>query len=118
MEIKEIVDRQIELDTADGFPVKFSDSQAQYDQLTKDLVGLFGEIGEFSNIVKKINIKLARPDEYDLDIAVAEAALREELVDSLIYIFRISAILDVNIEEAVLEKIRLNKSRYAKLRRS
>lgn len=117
MELNQLVDMQVKLDESNGFPVTFLDSKERYDQLSKDLVGLFGEIGEFANVVKKINIKLARPDEYELDLGKAQEALQEELVDSLIYIIRVSAILGMNLEEAVLQKIRLNSARYAKLRR-
>lgn len=51
MELKEISNLQIALDEKHGFPVKFSDEKTRYDQITKDLVGLFGEIGGFSNLV-------------------------------------------------------------------
>ena len=116
MNLKEITRMQVAMDEKHGFPVQFTTEQEKYQQLTKDLVGLFGEIGEFSNIVKKINIKIDRPDEYLLEIPEAEIRLKEELVDSLIYIIRIGAILGVDLQSQVLEKIYLNESRYAKLR--
>lgn len=116
MDIKEILDKQVALDESIGFPVKFSDQKAMYDQLTKDLVGLFGEIGEFSNIVKKITIKLANPEKYKLDLDIAENELREELIDTFIYILRIAAILDIDIEKEVLRKMQINDSRYDSLR--
>lgn len=117
MNLKEISEMQIAADCAHGFPVKFSDSKKKYDQLTKDLVGLFGEIGEFSNIIKKINIKLDHQDTYILDIQGSENLLREELIDSLIYIIRIGAILNIDLESELLKKIRINEARYANLRR-
>jgi NTP pyrophosphatase (non-canonical NTP hydrolase) len=81
------------------------------------LVGLFGEIGEFSNIIKKINIKLDHPDEYTLNVSDAELLLREELVDSLIYIIRIGAILDIDLQAELLKKMQLNSIRYEQLQR-
>ena len=116
MELTEIAKIQIEMDERHGFPVHFSSDHEKYQQLTKDLVGLFGEVGEFSNIVKKINIKIDHPNDYQLDISQAENLLKEELIDSLIYIIRISAILGVDLQSEILEKIRQNESRYAKLR--
>ncbi len=117
MEIKEILEKQVASDESLGFQVKFSNKEKMYDQLTKDLVGLFGEIGEFSNIVKKITIKLSNPDKYDLKIDVAEDGLREELIDTFIYILRIAAILNVDIEKEVLKKMQVNDNRYGSLRK-
>ena len=117
MDINQIIDKQVIQDEENGFPVRFSNSSELYNQLTKDLVGLFGEIGEFSNIVKKINIKLDNPDTYILDMDVAEDLLREELVDSFIYIMRISAMLDMDLEDEALKKMSINSDRYGSLRR-
>jgi NTP pyrophosphatase (non-canonical NTP hydrolase) len=117
VQIAELVDMQVRLDEANGFPVKIADRRERYLQLTKDLVGLVGEVGEFANIVKKMNIKLDRPNEYDLDFQSAEAGLREELADCAIYILRISAMLEVELEETVVAKIQANAARYAGLRR-
>jgi NTP pyrophosphatase (non-canonical NTP hydrolase) len=116
MEINEIVKMQSDLDVAHGFPITFSTEKDKYDQITKDLVGLFGEIGEFSNVVKKMNIKLARPSEYVLDVENAESSLREELIDSLIYIIRIGAILEIDLQKEILRKIEINATRYESLR--
>ncbi|MCB5288036.1 MAG: hypothetical protein LHW64_09555 [Candidatus Cloacimonetes bacterium] len=112
MEVKELLKKQVAQDESIGFPVKFSNSIAKYDQLTKDLVGLFGEIGEFSNIVKKINIKLSKQDQYEFDIELAEKGLKEELTDTFIYILRIAAILNVDIEKEVIKKMEVNAKRY------
>ncbi len=112
MDIKELLEKQVAQDEAIGFPVKFSDSIAMYDQLTKELVGLFGEIGEFSNILKKINIKLAKKDKYELDLDYAEKGLQEELIDTFIYILRIAAILNIDIEKEVTQKMKINAKRY------
>lgn len=116
MDIKEILKKQVAQDESIGFQVTFANHNEMYDQLTKDLVGLYGEIGEFSNIVKKITIKLSNPDKYKLEIDVAEVNLREELIDSFIYILRLAAILNVDIEKEVLKKMQENNHRYDLLR--
>ncbi|KXJ31081.1 MazG nucleotide pyrophosphohydrolase domain-containing protein [Pseudomonas sp. HUK17] len=117
MEIKDLIELQAKLDDRHGFPSKFESQKEKYDQLSKDLVGLFGEIGEFSNVVKKINLKISYDDKYDLDLSTAKEHLSEELVDSLIYILRIARILGIDIQEETLKKMRANEKRYAKLRR-
>jgi len=53
MDFRKIIELQISDDKNRGFEVDFSSEQERYDQLMKDIVGLVGEIGEFSNIVKK-----------------------------------------------------------------
>lgn len=116
MDIKELKEIQIEQDLSFGFSVKFRNNREKYNQLTKELVGLFGEVGEFSNVIKKINLKLDN-DKYNYDIEAANDLLAEELVDSLIYILRISEILDIDIEEETLKKIKKNRERYSGLRK-
>lgn len=116
MEIKNLSEIQISLDEKNGFPVKFSSQKKKYDQITKDLVGLFGEIGEFSNLVKKINLKLELGEKYDLNFERIEPLLKEELADSFIYLIRIAAILDMDLESEVIKKIKINEKRYSKLR--
>lgn len=115
MTLNELISHQTKMDISHGFPVNFSSERQKFDQLTKDLVGLFGEIGEFSNIVKKINIKLDRPEIYKFDLEL-EKVLNEELVDSLIYILRISAILQIDLEAELLKKMQFNATRYEYLK--
>lgn len=117
MDLKKIAEMQVKMDELRGFPVQFATTHEKYQQLTKDLVGLFGEIGEFSNIVKKINIKLDHPEDYALEVEEAENLLREELVDSFIYIIRIGAILGIDLQAETLDKMHRNESRYAQLHR-
>jgi len=104
------------LDEEHGFPVTFNDQTEKYNQITKDLVGLFGEIGEFSNIIKKINIKVEKGAKYQLDIAQAEIKLKEELADFLLYAIRIANILDADLTKEILSKTEKNKIKYGKLK--
>jgi NTP pyrophosphatase (non-canonical NTP hydrolase) len=108
---------QILDDEKRGFPVKFGSDREKHAQLMKDLVGLFGEIGEFSNIVKKIGIHLDRSEYGGPSLAECGDQLREELVDSFIYLIRIAAILDADLEAELLKKIKINKARYEPLER-
>ena len=118
MQLSELIELQRELDERHGFETSFLDPAQKYAQLTKDIVGLFGEVGEFANLVKKMNLKLDRPAEYELEVGQVEADMTEELADVLIYLMRISSILDVDLEAATLKKIQSNVVRYAALRRT
>lgn len=112
MKLKELMDLCKKLDEKHGFPLTFDNQLDKYNQITKDLVGLFGEIGEFANTVKKINIKIEKEDNYKLDMEQAEANLKEELADFLIYIMRIANILEIDLTTETLNKIEKNKIRY------
>lgn len=112
MELKDLMGLCKELDEKHGFPVRFDNQLEKYNQVTKDLVGLLGEIGEFANIVKKINIKIEKNESYKLDTRQAENNLKEELADSLIYIIRIANILEIDLATEALAKIEKNKIKY------
>ncbi|MFP2505978.1 hypothetical protein [Buttiauxella gaviniae] len=116
MNINDLREIQINQDKKIGFDVTFTSNEDKYEQITKDLVGLFGEIGEFSNIVKKINIQLTN-NAYNFNIDDAEIHLREEWVDTFIYLLRISAILGIDIESETLKKMKFNNTRYENLKR-
>lgn len=74
------------------------------------LVGLFGELGEFANELKKV----VRGDfSYD----DARARMEEELVDAFIYMMKIAHQADFNLEDGYLRKLETNKVRFAKWRR-
>ena len=78
----------------------------------KDLVGLIGEIGEFANILKKIQLLESTPNEMANEFDQRRPELCEEIVDSLIYLIRISGHLDLDVENAFLDKIRRNEEKY------
>lgn len=115
MDFKMLSSLQFSFDEQHGFRTEFDTQSDTFQQVTKDLVGLFGELGEFANIVKKINIKLDHPDDYDFDITSAKPQLEEELADTFIYLIRIATTLKIDLEQEVVKKIDANKSRYAKI---
>lgn len=115
MELSALIRRQIERDRRRGFPVEFSTEGEQIQQLMRDLVGLLGEVGEFANILKKVELGRTNPRYVAPSLADAQSDLEEELADTAIYLFRLSEILKVDLEEAILTKIKANDQRYKKL---
>lgn len=77
-------------------------------------IALAGEVGEFSNIVKKIDRRVM-----NLGGGVGEedlGKLREELVDIFIYVLIGANLLDMDLGEAYLERLEYNKCRFASFR--
>ena len=117
MDLSEIVQRQIEADEKRGFSVKFSSDSMREEQLTRDTVGLIGEVGEFANLLKKVGLALNTTGYVGPSLSEASHDLREELADATIYIMRLSTILDGNLEQDILEKMKKNDDRYSILER-
>ncbi|WP_249649231.1 hypothetical protein, partial [Lysinibacillus sp. D4B2_S17] len=74
--------------------------------INKDLIGFVGEIGEFSNLNKKLNLMYNRFSEDELKEKFNEFPpdLKEELVDAFIYLIRISSHLNMDISKEYLRK--------------
>lgn len=115
MELSQLISEQIKRDRKRGFRVDFDGDEAREDQLMRDLVGLLGEIGEFSNLLKKVALTRSTDGYVGPTLAEATPELREELADTAIYIFRIATILGGDLEHDILEKIKKNDKRYSGL---
>lgn len=117
MDFSAIIKRQIGSDERRGFPVSFETENQQYDQLTHDLVGLMGEVGEFANELKKVGLGLANPRYEGPSLKDVAPHLREELADAAIYLIRLSTGLGGDLEQDILSKMDVNDDRYRKLER-
>jgi NTP pyrophosphatase (non-canonical NTP hydrolase) len=115
MEFSELIKEQITRDRRRGFDVDFESDAAREEQLTRDLVGLFGEIGEFSNLLKKVMLTRSVEGYAGPTLSSAAPELGEELADAAIYLFRLSTILGRNLEEDVITKMKKNDERYGSL---
>lgn len=69
------------------------------------IVCLVGEMGEFSNLVKKIR-------RGDFSFTDKQSELNEELIDIFIYLIKISNHLQVDLEKLYLQKLEKNKKRF------
>ena len=115
MELSALIEQQIERDRRRGFPVDFLSDDERLDQLMRDLVGLVGEVGEFANLLKKIDLARRTPGYVAPTFDEARAKLQEELADTAIYLFRLATILQSDLEQTILEKMYVNDQRYRKL---
>jgi deoxycytidine triphosphate deaminase len=111
-----LVRRQIDADRAHGFPIDLPDDESRRNQLFKDLVGLMGEMGEFANLVKKVELAATQPGYEGPSLTAAHAELQMELADAQIYMLRLAHLLRVELADAVAKKMRINDERYAHLR--
>lgn len=69
------------------------------------IVCMVGEIGEFSNIIKKVS-------RGDFSLEENKEHLSEELADVFIYLIKISNQSEIDIEKAFIEKLEKNKKRF------
>ncbi|MBP0580626.1 hypothetical protein J8I29_14975 [Labrys sp. LIt4] len=112
MQLSEIIKKQIDADTKRGFLTSFDNDQELQDQLMRDLVGLVGEVGEFADLLKKVGLAFSTPGYTGPTLAEATPQLRSELADVAIYLFRLSTILNGDLESDILRKMKINDERY------
>ncbi|WP_137935553.1 MazG nucleotide pyrophosphohydrolase domain-containing protein [Mesorhizobium comanense] len=117
MELSALIKKQIDADERRGFPVRFGSDSERHDQLMRDLVGLIGEAGEFADLLKKVGLALSTMGYVGPSLSEAAPRLRSELADVAIYLFRLSTILDGDLEKDVLGKMKINEERYRYLER-
>ncbi|MEM5793495.1 MAG: MazG nucleotide pyrophosphohydrolase domain-containing protein [Candidatus Aenigmatarchaeota archaeon] len=81
--------------------------------LIKDMtIALTGEVGEFSNLLKKINRD--RKTIGEEPSSEMWNRLKEELTDCFIYIIILSNILGMDLEKEYLKKTKINHKRFQK----
>lgn len=115
MSLSKLTQRQIAADRRRGFAVDFEDDTDRLTQLEKDLIGLLGEVGEFANLLKKVRLKTTHANYDGPSLVAASVSLREELADATIYILRLSAILNTDLESDIVNKMKINDERYQNL---
>ena len=119
MDIKELMCIQSEFDKEHGWSLEGRGPSELLAWLHKDLVGLFGELGEFANDLKKITLKHEIRD-MKSDIKTFQklkGALSEELIDAFIYLMRIAVHLEIDVEREYIKKLKSNRRKYKQFRR-
>ena len=117
MDLSKIARLQIEADVRRGFSKELQTYAERIAQLTRDTVGLIGEVGEFANLLKKSDLT-SRIEGYDgVSIEAASSELQEELADAMVYIIRLASALGGDIESDLLNKMSKNDERYRHLKK-
>lgn len=115
MELGALIDKQIAADRRHGFSVDFADDGKRLAQLEKDLVGLVGEVGEFANLLKKVELASSHEGYEGPNLAAAAEDMRLELADVAIYLMRLSVLVGGALEADILAKMEVNERRYSHL---
>ncbi|WP_238907677.1 hypothetical protein [Clostridium sp. YIM B02506] len=112
MDLNKIIEIQKAFDSKHGWTPKSSQIEEIVDYINKDIVGLVGELGEFSNQIKKINLVIDSNRSGEKIYYDKLENLSEEIVDTFIYIIRIASHLNLNLEEEYLKKLHSNELRF------
>ncbi len=107
MNLQEIIKYQKEFDSTHKGNFKWDQpiDDNSIDMLEFLMLSLVGEMGETSNIIKKIV-------RGDFKLSEKKAEISEEIIDMFIYIIKLSYQLDIDIEQEYLKKMESNKERF------
>ncbi|MCI1012636.1 nucleotide pyrophosphohydrolase [Herbaspirillum sp. C7C2] len=95
---------------AAGIPFFVKIGKENIEELEHLLVCILGELGEFSNLVKKVR-------RGDVEFDDVKPALDEEIVDVFIYLLKIANQFDVDLESGYKTKMQKNVRRFSKFER-
>lgn len=112
MEMADLVNLQKQFDKRHGWDASDADETTTIDFIARDIVGLVGEIGEFANLIKKLQLLERYPQQMSDEFRQCRKDLSMELVDSFIYVLRLAELLDIDLEETYLEKLSMNTEQF------
>lgn len=107
MNLKEIEALQAKFDL-EHFPKLAgapTSDEARLERLVILVLSALGELGELANIVKKIN-------RGNHEIDPLRDAIKDEVADVFIYLLKIAQTMDIDLEQAYLEKLAKNQGRF------
>lgn len=85
--------------------VRWFGDKPHVNTITHQTLGLCGEVGEFANVVKKIDKGQMNPKD-----AKTRVRLAEEMADIFTYLMSLSGMLNIDLEEAYVN-VRANNQR-------
>ena len=109
MQLKDIQELQQSFDKSHQMKLDFYEKidEKNLPALEHLVVCLLGELGEFSNLLKKVV-------RGDYELKDVKDSLDEELVDVFIYLIKIANQFDVDLENGYLKKLEKNKVKFEK----
>lgn len=109
MQLKDIQELQRSFDKSHQMKLDFYEKidEKNLPALEHLVVCLLGELGEFSNLLKKVV-------RGDYELKDVKDSLDEELVDVFIYLIKIANQFDVDLENGYLNKLEKNKVKFEK----
>lgn len=109
MKLKDIQEMQQSFDKSHQMKINFYEkiNEKNLPALEHLIVCLLGELGEFSNLLKKVV-------RGDYELHEVKGLLDEELVDVFIYLIKIANQFDVDLENGYLNKLEKNKVKFEK----
>lgn len=109
MQLKDIQELQRSFDKSHQMKLDFYEKidEKNLPALEHLVVCLLGELGEFSNLLKKVV-------RGDYELKEVKDSLDEELVDVFIYLIKIANQFDVDLENGYLKKLEKNKVKFEK----
>ena len=110
--LSEMIALQREFDARHGWKPEPNSDEERITMMGRELIGLVGEVGEFANIVKKLQLLDRFPDEISKELADKCPELADELVDLLIYAVRLAALVGVDLDKAYRKKLLFNEKKY------
>ena len=114
MDLRALAAAQAEFDRQHGWSTDSPEPEALIAGLQKDIVGLVAEVGEFANIVQKIERNRVISPDPRSEISSHHSALAEELADGFVYLLRLANRLGVDLEAEYMGKLAKNEERFAK----
>ena len=108
--LKEIKNIQMKFDKCHKANIAFFEkiqSKEDIPKLEHLVVCMLGELGEFSNIVKKIH-------RGDLNFFEQKNNLEEELTDVFVYLIKICNQMNIDLEKTYLKKMKKNKKKFVR----
>lgn len=117
MDLHLIAKQQAEFDREHGWSTDTPEPEPLVAGLQKDVVGIVGEIGEFANILQKIERTRTDGELPYPDFESQRGALGEELADVFIYLLRLANRLGVDLESEYHAKTSKNTERFRRFRK-